>query len=288
MQVRTVRSGRRSAFTLIELLVVIAIIAILAAILFPVFAQARAQARKTTCLSNTKQCSLAVLMYVQDYDETFPLLYVPKPGALDGIGNTYSWHNLVQPYAKNWGLMICAENFLTNADPVHYLDPFLNYGIPARAAAIGANSFGDTYYTQGPTAQFDGIGGAFKDNGFAGQANPGAPSLTLAGVASPASMTLLTDASAPDWWLLQFAGTSTSEFSYCVTWFPQYQQQRFGPIARHNQAYKTSCSTIRFSGGQIETAFTDGHSKSLNVGSYFGTKKSLGNILVYQYLWPSE
>ncbi len=64
--------NRRRAFTLIELLVVIAIIAILAAILFPVFAQAREKARQTSCLSNHKQYALATLMYVQDYDETFP------------------------------------------------------------------------------------------------------------------------------------------------------------------------------------------------------------------------
>jgi prepilin-type N-terminal cleavage/methylation domain-containing protein len=64
---------RRPAFTLIELLVVIAIIAILAAILFPVFARARAQARKATCASNLKQLGLAFLMYSQDYDETFPV-----------------------------------------------------------------------------------------------------------------------------------------------------------------------------------------------------------------------
>lgn len=58
------------AFTLIELLVVIAIIAILAAILFPVFAQARAKARQASDLSNLKQLALGWMMYVQDYDET--------------------------------------------------------------------------------------------------------------------------------------------------------------------------------------------------------------------------
>jgi prepilin-type N-terminal cleavage/methylation domain-containing protein/prepilin-type processing-associated H-X9-DG protein len=63
---------RVRAFTLIELLVVIAIIAILAAILFPVFAQARAKAYQATCLSNQKQIGNALMMYVQDYDERIP------------------------------------------------------------------------------------------------------------------------------------------------------------------------------------------------------------------------
>ncbi|MHB9025198.1 MAG: type II secretion system protein [Armatimonadota bacterium] len=62
----------KRGFTLIELLVVIAIIAILAAILFPVFAKAREKARQTTCLNNVKQIVTAVLMSVQDQDETFP------------------------------------------------------------------------------------------------------------------------------------------------------------------------------------------------------------------------
>jgi prepilin-type N-terminal cleavage/methylation domain-containing protein len=70
--IQRTRFLRTRGFTLIELLVVIAIIAILAAILFPVFARVRENARRTACLSNIKQLGLAWLMYVQDYDETFP------------------------------------------------------------------------------------------------------------------------------------------------------------------------------------------------------------------------
>src|SRR5579859_6096079 len=81
-----VRGRRRSAFTLIELLVVIAIIAILAAILFPVFAQAKAAAKKASALSNVKQIDLGSLMYSNDYDDMFVpyfsgLLVVPPTGS---------------------------------------------------------------------------------------------------------------------------------------------------------------------------------------------------------------
>ncbi|RYG39334.1 prepilin-type N-terminal cleavage/methylation domain-containing protein [bacterium] len=62
----------RKAFTLIELLVVIAIIAILAAILFPVFAQAKQAAKKTSSLSNVKQQSLGIALYYGDSDDVFP------------------------------------------------------------------------------------------------------------------------------------------------------------------------------------------------------------------------
>src|SRR4051812_21664015 len=94
------RSPRRRGFTLIELLVVIAIIAILAAILFPVFAQARDKARQATCLSNCKQMGLALMMYAQDYDETFPASRRASSGCNSGTF-TNPWNVVIQPYAKN-------------------------------------------------------------------------------------------------------------------------------------------------------------------------------------------
>ncbi|MER3465888.1 MAG: hypothetical protein C4340_01415, partial [Armatimonadota bacterium] len=69
-----VQDNNRHGFTLIELLVVIAIIAILASILFPVFAQAKNAAHKITCISNMNQTAKAAMMYLGDWDDTFPLV----------------------------------------------------------------------------------------------------------------------------------------------------------------------------------------------------------------------
>jgi len=113
-------STLKRGFTLIELLVVIAIIAILAAILFPVFAQARESARKSSCLSNEKQLTLGAHEYVQDYDETLPLSNFFSGGAWAGasvttpadvFGHTPQrdafWSNSIQPYVKNYQIYLC-------------------------------------------------------------------------------------------------------------------------------------------------------------------------------------
>ena len=112
--------NNKRAFTLIELLVVIAIIAILAAILFPVFAQAKASAKLAADLSNAKQHCLASLMYCADYDDMTPRLdnnghwwdgpaYDPSWGV--GMPNAADprvrpmYMNVIQPYTKNWQMV---------------------------------------------------------------------------------------------------------------------------------------------------------------------------------------
>jgi prepilin-type N-terminal cleavage/methylation domain-containing protein/prepilin-type processing-associated H-X9-DG protein len=128
--------ARPRAFTLIELLVVIAIIAILAAILFPVFAQAREAARKTSCLSNVKQFTLAAMMYTQDYDE---MLVGPALRRCDPNPTPYSnywwgkgwmtWPELIMPYNKNVQIYTC---------PDRSNQPFYGY-------AINVNSSNDDW-----------------------------------------------------------------------------------------------------------------------------------------------
>lgn len=162
----------KRAFTLIELLVVIAIIAILAAILFPVFAQAKEAAKKTTCLSNSKQIGTASQIYFADYDDTYmitrghydninyPTSYIPDRFLIEttyaaspyrGVFQSY-WANAMEPYMKNWDIWSCTSgsDFNVNAAAVpanmkkvgfsYSANPYLNSysatGIPLPAETV--------------------------------------------------------------------------------------------------------------------------------------------------------
>ena len=116
------KNPRRHGFTLIELLVVIAIIAILAAILFPVFAQAKEAAKKTSCLSNLKQLGISETMYISDADDTFPCVVYGSTTTWDGKdmqgydldGEPYYSYYLTPirllPYVKSRELWKCASD----------------------------------------------------------------------------------------------------------------------------------------------------------------------------------
>jgi prepilin-type N-terminal cleavage/methylation domain-containing protein/prepilin-type processing-associated H-X9-DG protein len=148
---------RNKAFTLIELLVVIAIIAILAAILFPVFARARENARRASCMSNLKQIGLGAVMYRQDYDGHFPQAYPKESGnpitdtdksMPSGVFTTYiaayghyrSWMDLIYPYVRSTQIFVCpsATSDLT----------YPSYGYNQAFSGIGSNC----YYFDSPDA----------------------------------------------------------------------------------------------------------------------------------------
>lgn len=110
-QLKRSRSGAHLGFTLIELLVVIAIIAILASILFPVFARARENARRSSCSSNLKQIGLGIMQYAQDYDERMVWDTV-----LDNAGAKQSFRLSLQPYIKSTQVFNCPSNDNTRLD----------------------------------------------------------------------------------------------------------------------------------------------------------------------------
>ena len=116
----------RSAFTLIELLVVIAIIAILAAILFPVFARARENARRSSCQSNLKQIGLGIMQYAQDYDEKYPY----------GLNSNFQqgWATQTQPYLKSIQVFRCPSDSNDTT-------PAYNSGFYGSAISYAANSW---------------------------------------------------------------------------------------------------------------------------------------------------
>ncbi|MBN9504271.1 MAG: prepilin-type N-terminal cleavage/methylation domain-containing protein [Armatimonadetes bacterium] len=149
----------KRAFTLIELLVVIAIIAILAAILFPVFAQAKAAAKKTACLSNTKQISVGAIMYAADYDDWVPkgAVMMPEPG---GYTQAYWWFSysyiggtitvnplggVLQPYLKNKQIEACAEAKSLVSMATQY------FGYKMDAYGFGLNYYLDVIESYGGT-----------------------------------------------------------------------------------------------------------------------------------------
>lgn len=137
----------KRAFTLIELLVVIAIIAILAAILFPVFAQAKVAAKKTQCLSNTRQLGIGLMMYMHDNDDqifffghaldlsrTSPTPY--------GATRENRWWNQIQPYIKSLDILKSPSDSLQKPHPLEDGQngrPLVKRSYVANRAAEGLN-----------------------------------------------------------------------------------------------------------------------------------------------------
>jgi prepilin-type N-terminal cleavage/methylation domain-containing protein len=120
----------KHAFTLIELLVVIAIIAILAAILFPVFASARLQAKKTGCQSNFNQIGKAMEMYKIDWSEKYsPIDYKPCTAAFCHHNLDTVWGQMLYPYTKSYEVLACPADF-NQVDSTYRIDHINNQPCP--------------------------------------------------------------------------------------------------------------------------------------------------------------
>jgi len=223
--------SKRSGFTLIELLVVIAIIAILAAILFPVFARAREQARKISCISNLKQIALGELMYVQDYDERFTG-WNPNPAqnAWNLPNGSGWWMNQVYPYIKNYQVYACPDD--TRPDGANN-----GWGY-----AVIPNTTPTQYYVSsyGISEYLANVNNAFQKQ---------------ASIPTVSQTVMFTDAEGPlinDW--DNCNGPATYPNGFTRTWFanwdqwsPYYPYDTYKDYARHSQG--------------SDIAFVDGHVK---------------------------
>src|SRR5688572_30805158 len=136
----------RRAFTLIELLVVIAIIAILAAILFPVFARAKEAAKKSSCLANSKEIGLSMMMYLADADDTYPQAYYYKNNTAATNGSSFggyvTWTVTLQPYIKSDRLFVCPSDMNQGLKPDNPpCNPYTDINAPVCEAQVPRLSY---------------------------------------------------------------------------------------------------------------------------------------------------
>lgn len=183
----TTRS-KTGGFTLIELLIVIAIISLLAAILFPVFARARENARRATCMSNQKQIGLAIIQYCQDNDETMPLWdNTPIPNPAPANFSQMVWTAGIAPYL-GFSVNVSANN---NKPPVLLLCPDDTLQLTAGEQASG--QYRQTYAPADPLDSGGnniGVVGPLVTNAGVDKVWPGRP---LSQITVPATTLLLVE-----------------------------------------------------------------------------------------------
>lgn len=284
----------KRAFTLIELLIVIAIIAILSAILFPVVGQAREQARKLSCVSNTRQMANAILMYTQDYDQSYPLCTDSQTGI--DPDHFYTWQDLVQPYARNWNIAICPDSLHRNPNPNSLEPQTLNYGVMPRADAFGLPYWTDDYYSDGVPTHLDGIFGMSsslnaRETPFAAENTRNVGGRDQSEVARPAEYAMLTDAGNWDMWLgATGVESNPSVFSYCYAWLLSASSDiepfnSVGPVARHNrQGDECLWNGTAF----MVTVYADGHTKAVQSDRFFHLDRAASGEPVYRAFWPNN
>jgi len=278
----------RKGFTLIELLVVIAIIAILAAMLFPVYAQAKATAKGAASISNVKQIGLAHIMYANDNDDNF----VPvgtwnsnDPDAWASAGGYAGWPLLLDPYQKSVDLngsplssgMIgggeiarrAGTRFVNYGYNYTYLSPSLCCTWPTPITTIGSTSVANP----AGTVMFTERTGRGNDGGIWWY-GAGVGWMTIGTVEAPDCYTT------PDYWC--GGGWGTDSF-----WSDQVPSEQEGKWTGLNAPRAN---------GQIPTTFTDGHTSKLSPGALARgtnwTKDTPAASIVVtdasQYLWDTR
>ena len=223
---------RRQGFTLIELLVVIAIIAILAAILFPVFAQAKEAAKRTSCLSNVKQIGTAMQMYLNDYDDMTPLIMGPRGG---NPAPQWDYYGDLLPYVKSIRLFLCPDRnewvLDSNGDTCGDSNDYSKGVVNTTGECIGYG------YNWGLTSA-NGTGlvqGRTHDPADMWNVNAG---INATSIANPAQM-------------FSFGDTGdSSRYTICADYIDQY--------------YNISSKSGLRHGGRFNMNFVDGHSKLVN------------------------
>lgn len=112
---KSARSHR--AFTMVELLVVIAVVGILMALLLPAISQAKASAKRTTCLNHLRQIALGVRMYADDMEDVGPAK-LPDKKSLDGWT---AYKQLMKSYVGRNGSSSPDDRlFVCPSDTYHY------------------------------------------------------------------------------------------------------------------------------------------------------------------------
>ena len=261
---------RRSGFTLIELLVVIAIIAILAAILFPVFAQARAKARQTACLSNQKQIGTAVMMYTQDYDEIYPQTgwQGPCTNSTTLAASDIYWSGIYafplasSPYIKNWQIFSCPDDQYKGGwgkqGSYCYEAQLVAVGMPG--AYTGMSTAPKAMEKAFPLSY---AGNYFLNKVYWGSSTTGNPPVTTYTRGGPLQMISQAEVAAPsNLFYCTDVGSYPNSYGTGVSfagWYiaPGYGNSTAGTVADPTQRWPAGG---RHSGGRTWT-FCDGHAK---------------------------